>query len=316
MKQWAYKQKGFTIVELLIVVVVIAILAAITIVAYNGITNRAKLSSGQVAAAQAKKQLQILKVQSGDVLPVTLSAVQAAQGFSSLNVTRYLVDNTSSPNNFCITIQEGGRSFSATSVTTDSVEGVCVENLVPNPKSALAATQYSVRGATNNTVSGARVTSVSGLASLGISSAYRASLASGSNGTWWRVRNCASIPIESGARYTYSVSTRSSVNVGSAALFIWQGVSTEAATSSSNSAMEWNRIVVTANAPAGATSTCLEAGGTETQNASGGAYFDATALQLVKGDIVSEYHDGDSSGWFWTGTPNASTSIGPAKVDQ
>jgi prepilin-type N-terminal cleavage/methylation domain-containing protein len=36
------QQKGFTIVELLIVVVVIAILAAITIVSYNGIQNRAK----------------------------------------------------------------------------------------------------------------------------------------------------------------------------------------------------------------------------------------------------------------------------------
>ncbi len=39
--QWAQnRQRGFTIVELLIVVVVIAILAAITIVAYNGIQNR------------------------------------------------------------------------------------------------------------------------------------------------------------------------------------------------------------------------------------------------------------------------------------
>ena len=35
-------RKGFTIVELLIVIVVIAILAAISIVAYNGIQNRSK----------------------------------------------------------------------------------------------------------------------------------------------------------------------------------------------------------------------------------------------------------------------------------
>lgn len=39
--QTKHKNSGFTIVELLIVIVVIAILAAITIVAYNGIQNRA-----------------------------------------------------------------------------------------------------------------------------------------------------------------------------------------------------------------------------------------------------------------------------------
>ena len=44
------KNRGFTIVELLIVVVIIAILAAITIVAYNGIQNRAKASSAQALA--------------------------------------------------------------------------------------------------------------------------------------------------------------------------------------------------------------------------------------------------------------------------
>lgn len=46
---WAYnkKQFGFTIVELLIVVVVIAILATITAVAYSGITDRAKYSDEQ-----------------------------------------------------------------------------------------------------------------------------------------------------------------------------------------------------------------------------------------------------------------------------
>ncbi|RYX79148.1 prepilin-type N-terminal cleavage/methylation domain-containing protein [bacterium] len=38
-------QKGFTIVELLIVIVVIGILAAIVIVAYQGVTARANTSS-------------------------------------------------------------------------------------------------------------------------------------------------------------------------------------------------------------------------------------------------------------------------------
>jgi type IV pilus assembly protein PilA len=38
------KERGFTIVELLIVIVVIGILAGITIVAYSGITNRANQS--------------------------------------------------------------------------------------------------------------------------------------------------------------------------------------------------------------------------------------------------------------------------------
>lgn len=43
--------KGFTIVELLIVIVVIAILAAISVVAYNGIQSRATLTQ-QLSAVQ------------------------------------------------------------------------------------------------------------------------------------------------------------------------------------------------------------------------------------------------------------------------
>ncbi|MDB5162554.1 MAG: hypothetical protein JWO54_210 [Candidatus Saccharibacteria bacterium] len=53
------KQNGFTIVELLIVVVVIAILAAITIVSYNGITSRANDSAAKAAAATVQKKAEL-----------------------------------------------------------------------------------------------------------------------------------------------------------------------------------------------------------------------------------------------------------------
>lgn len=53
------KQSGFTIVELLIVIVIIAILAAITIVAYNGIQNRAKTSNAQSAGNSLDKKTEV-----------------------------------------------------------------------------------------------------------------------------------------------------------------------------------------------------------------------------------------------------------------
>jgi type II secretory pathway pseudopilin PulG len=59
------KQSGFTIVELLIIVIVIGILAVIVIVAYNGITKQAYYSRSQSELASIGKAIQIFYTYNG-----------------------------------------------------------------------------------------------------------------------------------------------------------------------------------------------------------------------------------------------------------
>lgn len=65
-RRWA--SKGFTIVELLIVIVVIAILAAITIVSYNGVTNRAADSAVSADLVNIAKKIEQQRIDGGSNL--------------------------------------------------------------------------------------------------------------------------------------------------------------------------------------------------------------------------------------------------------
>lgn len=69
---------GFTIVELLIVIVVIAILAAIITVAYRGIQDRARTDVVKADLNQALKQLTMDKVIAG-AYPIS-TAADSGQG--------------------------------------------------------------------------------------------------------------------------------------------------------------------------------------------------------------------------------------------
>lgn len=61
MKRWARRRNGFTVVELLIVVVVIAILAGVSIVGYSAIQSRAQQSAAISDSDQLRKKLEISK---------------------------------------------------------------------------------------------------------------------------------------------------------------------------------------------------------------------------------------------------------------
>lgn len=62
----ARRQAGFTIVELLIVIVVIAILATISVVAYSGIQNRANDSAVQSDLSNLAKKIQLAAADTGE----------------------------------------------------------------------------------------------------------------------------------------------------------------------------------------------------------------------------------------------------------
>lgn len=90
-----YERAGFTIVELLIVVVVIAILAAVSIVAYTNIQNRTYDSAVQSDLRNAGQQILSYQVTQG-VLPST-SAHYASLGLKS---TRTAYGNGYNSNNY------------------------------------------------------------------------------------------------------------------------------------------------------------------------------------------------------------------------
>lgn len=90
------KQRGFTIVELLIVVVIIAILAAITIVAYNGIQNRAKTSAAAGAASTLQKKVEAYAVEN-TTFPTAANTLTTATADKTWNLPQdAVVFNTSS----------------------------------------------------------------------------------------------------------------------------------------------------------------------------------------------------------------------------
>lgn len=296
--------RGFTIVELLIVVVIIAILATVTVVAYNGMVARARAGQASAALNQAKKKLEIYKVDN-NVYPATgnLASAGVSDGDTAY---QYTSDGTA----YCLTATAANVSYYLNSTTQASpAQGGCpghgqggvvaITNLITNPSFETGTTSWlSANGATLTW----QASSAIGFGAYGVRVVPGANTSDSGIGY--------NLSAAAGKTYTFSASVRAIV----AGTYIMSSQGAAGAGWANNSmramsAGEVYRFSLTWTAAAsGNAALFILRPGTSgpAQNS-----FDVDGMMVVEGANVN-YADGSSLNWIWNGTANASTSTGPA----
>lgn len=310
---------GFTIVELLIVIVVIAILAAISIVAFNGVQERSRASAVSSALAQTNKKIALYVADNGSY-PSDLATVDIT---NTASVTyQYSVNNTATPATYCVTATNGPTSYKSSSTNTTPTKGGCaghgqggvaaITNYAVNPNAAGTSTGgFGSAGsspiATTTTIASDR--SHSGTTSLKKvvtgASGYTAVMANTPSGNRLRVN--------AGEKVQWSFWIYSTT-AGTPTIY-WQGSRVSDGTYIGGSsgtpsvpANTWTKVTGTHTPTVDVYVT--NAGMYNFTVVSGDTlWFDE--FMVTKGDALPNYADGDSTDWAWNGAENNSTSTGP-----
>jgi len=307
-------QRGFTIVELLIVVVVIAILAAITIVAYNGIQNRAKQSAAQSLVSQANKKILAYAIQNTDLYPVDL----ATAGITDTQGLEYSYNNDVSPRTYGITATKGVYSYYMSNTKTQpstggyaghSAGGVAtVTNQHKNPFFVGASGPANYTNITSPTI-----VDVSG-------TRYAQSVAGSTSAVAMRLSAFADRWSVVADQTVYTRVTVRNANA-EARSFVINLRFYDASGSTSGSVLSSPQSVainiapgatatmsVSGVAPAGAVSVLTTVTRTTALTPAIGDILQGTAVYLGSSDVAAA--SGDSPGWAWNGEANNSSSTG------
>ena len=303
-------RSAFTVVELIIVIAVIAILATVTIVAYNGVQQNAH-QSALLSDLDNSAAIMARDLNDNGAYATSVTAADGGNGLPTNSGTtyQYTVNNSASPPTFCLTGTNSNISYYINNNLDTPTKGACpgdgvngvppITNLSTNPRALSGAGGWTSNNSTIYPVTtGVAVTGQPN----GITTAAMSQLAAGqSNASVLSIYNIDNMGNSTTSR---TVGAWVYVSASGYQAYIYAPTPTYVALSPNTWTYVQSSSPITGWAMVAVTKISGLAGSSD--------YAYATGSMVVAGSGSYNFADGSSSSsWVWNGAVNTSTSTGP-----